>query len=231
MAIMMAKCKYCATGGIFHSVDKNGLCNKCAYPVLSDIQQRARIIDDCVRLAQDGKTLATRLSRHELLIEQLQHLLAYEKKGINILSPEPSELIRRMQSYRVTIVDEEIEKIADKAKKKAELSSSVATKFNTLSKALLKVQEILGLEKRPINQHQTATELRLLMHKSKVEGFVTEARKAEFKGNVKKAIDQYQEALFYIKNDDIDDSLQVELITNIELKLQELTRETLSKPT
>jgi len=203
-------------------MDRNGLCKRCAYPVISDIQQRARIIDDCVRLAQEGKTYATRLSRHELLIEQLELLLVYERKGIPTLSPNPSELIERMGGYRGTIVAEEIEKIADKAKKQAELTANVTPKFNALTKALLKVQEILDVEGQSISEHHTAIELRLLMHKAKIEGFVTEARKAEFKGNSKRAIDQYKEALFYIKNDDIDDDLQIELITNIESKLSEL---------
>lgn len=219
----MAKCRYCEKGGLFQSVDNNGLCNKCAYPVISDIQQRARIIDDSIKLAQEGKTFATRLSRHELLIEQLEQLLVYEKRGIPTLSPAPSELIQRMSGYRGTIVGQEIEQIAEKAKKQAELAASVSAKFNALAKAFLRVQEIIEGEGQSLSDHRTAIELRLLMHKSKIEGYITEARKAEFKGNAKKAIDQYQEALFYIQNDDIDDSMQSELITNVAAKLSELT--------
>ena len=53
-------------------------------------------------------------------------------------------------------------------------------------------------------------------------GYLEAARKAEFKGNVKKAIDQYQEALFFIRNDDIDDTQQRFEINEIETKLTEL---------
>ena len=229
----MATCKYCETGGILQATDRNGLCKRCAFPVLSDIQQRARIMEDSIRLAQDGKTLATRLSRHELLMDQLGYLREYEDKGITTLSPAPSELVTRMKGYRDTIITEEIVKIADRAKKKAELTASPSSKFNVLAKALLTAQDILEVEGKTLGDDSSAIELRLLMHRSKIEGYITEARKAEFKGNAKKAIDQYQEALFYIHNDDIDDDVQRELINNIESRLSALTGEAkpaLAKP-
>ena len=64
----MAKCKFCLKGGVFQSVESNGLCEKCAYPVISDIQQRARISEDCIKLAEEGKTFETRtVCRQNLL--------------------------------------------------------------------------------------------------------------------------------------------------------------------
>ena len=219
----MAKCKFCLKGGFFQSVDNNGLCDKCAYPVISDIQQRARISEDCIKLTEEGKTFGTRTSRHQLLIEHLDHLLVYELKGIPTISPRPSELLNKFGKYRGQIVSEEINAIADKAKKQAELTASVASKFNVLAKSLLKVQEILDSEGEIENNNETAIELRSLMHKAKIEGYTTEARKAEFKGNAKKALDQYQEALFYIENDEIDDELQSEEKMGIKLKISELS--------
>jgi len=46
--------------------------------------------------------------------------------------------------------------------------------------------------------------------------YLEEAGKAEFKGNLKKALDQYQEALYFLKNDDVDDILQSKEIASIE---------------
>lgn len=49
------------------------------------------------------------------------------------------------------------------------------------------------------------------------------ARKAEFKGQKKKALDQCQDALYFLYNDEIDDSLQAEKIVEIEAKISELS--------
>ena len=65
-------------------------------------------------------------------------------------------------------------------------------------------------------------ELKSLIHKTKLDKFLEAAKKAEFKGNKKKAIDQYQEALYFIRNDDVPDDQQGQYIEKIESKLKEL---------
>jgi len=187
-----------------------------------EITQRKRIIDDSVKLAREGKTFATRLSRCDLLLEHMEFLLQYEEKGIPTLSPPPSTAIVEFKSYREELVLEEARKAVDKAKAKANVASTSTAKHNALGSGLLKAQEIMKNSSNPSAGQEIESELKSLMHKVKLDGFLDAARKAEFKGNKKKAIDQYQEALFFIRNDDIPDDRQSKEIEEIESKLKEL---------
>ena len=54
-------------------------------------------------------------------------------------------------------------------------------------------------------------------------GRIEDAKKAEFKNQRKKALDKYYEALYFLKNDEIDDSLQQDHISMIESKIKELS--------
>lgn len=66
------------------------------------------------------------------------------------------------------------------------------------------------------------------LHNVQLEGYLDAAKRADFKGQKKKALDQYYEALYFLKHDEIEDSLQMEHISTIEAKIEELTRATKS---
>lgn len=55
-----------------------------------------------------------------------------------------------------------------------------------------------------------------------VGALMDEAQKAEFRGNSKKAIDRYQEALYTVLHDKTDDSEQRELIATITTRITAL---------
>jgi len=83
----MAQCKMCGRKGFFLSVSKDGLCKSCESIVVMDIQQRGRIINDCIKLVNESKNMNTQLSRYDLLKEHVQALLEYEHKRIPTISP------------------------------------------------------------------------------------------------------------------------------------------------
>jgi len=112
--------------------------------------------------------------------------------------------------------------VAEKAKAKAEVAATATSKQNALGAGLLKVREIMQNHEDVIAIGGIELELKTLMRKAKLDGFLEAAKKAEFKGNKKKAIDQYQEALYFIRNDDVPDDQQNEEIRQIEAKLKDL---------
>jgi len=61
------------------------------------------------------------------------------------------------------------------------------------------------------------------IHKTQLNEYIEEAKKAEFKDQKSKALDKYQEALYFLQNDEIDDSLQKENIDELKAKISELT--------
>jgi len=219
----MAQCKYCGRKGFFLSVDANGLCKNCQPIVIMDIQQRVRILSDSINLAKNSKTFKTRLSRCDLVIEHAEALLEYEKKGIPTISPLPSKLLKEFSEYHDTIIIEEAMQIFGKAQKKAEVSTSFKTIENTYVNALLKIDEVFSFLKDKNKGIELKNKLKSLIHSTKLNGFIDVAKKAEFKGQIKKAVDQYQEALYFILNDNIPDEQQKDKIQEIENKINSLS--------
>ena len=218
----MARCKWCDKRGIFMSVDPNGLCRDCQHLVV-EIQSRARVLEQSMRLADKGKTFGTRLSRCELVIEHAAYLLEFEQKGVPTVSPSPSYILDEFRDLRTQIIVSEAESVVEKAFEKSNLASTSSAKERALSAGVLKLREVTqGLEERSL-VHPLEEKLRQQMHHVTLDGYLGAARKAEFKGNIKKAIDQYQEALYFIRNDDVDDAQQQSSIREIEAKLEELS--------
>lgn len=217
----MAQCKWCSKRGLFLSVDSNGLCRDCDHLAV-EVLSRARVLQESMRLAREGKTYGTRLSRCELAIEHAEFLFEFEQKGVPTVSPSPSSLLRALQDRRTEIMVTEASDISRKAFEKSDLATAAKSKERVLAAAVLKVREVgQGLEERS-HVDSLELELRKEIHRVTLDGYLEAARKAEFKGNTKKAIDQYQEALFFIRNDHIDDIQQQSEIRNLEAKLEEL---------
>ena len=175
-----------------------------------------------MRLAHEGKTHGTRLSRCELAIEHAEFLLEFERKDVATVSPSPSSILRQYQNFRIEIIVAEASDVSKKAFEKSSLATTAKSKERILAAAVLKVREVgQSLEER---SYVASLELKLRreIHRVTLDGYLDAARKAEFKGNIKKAIDQFQEALFFIRNDDIDDAQQQLEIRDLEAKLEEL---------
>jgi len=219
----MAQCKMCERKGIFLSVSENGLCKSCESIVVMDIQQRVRIINDCIKLVNESKNMSTQLSRYDLLREHAQALLKYEHKRIPTISPSPSKFLSEYTTNRDQIVLEGVTAEVEKVLAKAEIATTPHTSINEANKALFKIIE----SKKELNDQakldQLEARIRHFSHEKQLNEYLEAARKAEFKGEKKKALDRYQEALYFLRNDDIDDSLQRGKICEIEAKISELS--------
>jgi len=219
----MAQCKLCGRSGLFLKVTASGLCNNCSPVVLMEVNSRFRVIKESMELAEKGKTLDTRLSRCDLVIEHCQTLTKYERLGINTLDPSPSTIAYKYQAKRNEIVTEGLINEAQKTMEKVKVATTPKAKITTLSKLLLLIREYKA--KTPTNKQIDELEKHVSATISQIqlEAYLGEANKAEFKGNKKKALDQYYEALYFLRHDEIDDSLQAKSISEIEAKIRELS--------
>jgi len=167
--------------------------------------------------------MKTRLSRCDLLVEHAKALLKYERKGIPTVSPSPSQLLTEYTAMRDQIVLEGVTAEVEKALAKAEISATPRTSINEVNKALFKIREGKQELRDQTKLNQLEARVRRFSHEIQLNAYLEAARKAEFKGQKKKALDQYQEALYFLRNDEIDDSLQAEKIGEIEAKISELS--------
>lgn len=219
----MPQCKYCGKSGFFLSVTLNGLCQQCNYIFVMDLKQRARIMQESYKIIDNSKNLSTKLSRCDTIIQHAEELLRYEQKGIPTIQPSPSELITKTKQVKEDIIIKSLEEDLERAMDKAALASTQSTKTSDLNKVILKIRDFkeILIDNNKINEiEKRANDLR---HKIQLEGFLEAAKKAEFKGQKSKAIDQYQEALYFLKSDNIDDESQKEKIEEIENKIKELS--------
>lgn len=215
-------CKLCGKGGFFFFVDRNGLCKQCAPIVQSDIVQHGRIIKESVDLINHSKNFKTRLRRCDDTIRHLRALIQYEEKGISTTDPPPSQAIKDITRIKSEIITNHLREEANKALAKADVATTAKQKINAVNKALLKIAEakesfenterIVGIE----------FELKQKVHRLHYDDLVQKAEKAEFKGQIKKAIDAYMEALYFLKTDEYDDEKQSDLIRGLEEKITKL---------
>jgi len=188
-----------------------------------DVQNKLRIINDSSRIIDESKNLKTKLSRCALIIQMATELLDYENKGIKVINPTPSVFIETYKNNRDEIILESIKQAIERAISKTKLAVTTKTKINELNKVLLLIQENKDELMDSSKTDLLEKELLEKKHKIQLDGFLEEAKKAAFKGQKKKALDQYKEALYFLKTDDIDDNLQKGYIKTINQKITELS--------
>jgi predicted DNA-binding protein YlxM (UPF0122 family) len=218
----MAQCKWCESKGFFVFVNKDGLCKRCESEISFNVSQHLRVIIDSENIITKTKKLDTLISRCNVVIDKASELLKYEEKDIPTTTPKPSEVINKHKILIDTSVKEIAQEEFEKLKEENSLIDSIKTKVTKLNKFLIKLKEYKEnlIEKNIINDLEET--LKNLIHKTHLNGHLEEAEKFEFKGQQKKALDQYYEALYFLKKDDIDDSLQKDKINFIESKIKEL---------
>jgi len=219
----MPQCKWCDRSGIFLSLDDNGLCNNCQTIINNEISQRMRIISESLKLVNESKNIETRISRCDLIINHIAELLKYENKNLSFIQPVPSVLLKQLNEMRENIIINTIKDDAKNIKIKVETQITINQKISILIKFLSKLNEYKILLKNQEIITEFERQTKRYIHKIKLTGYLEEAKKFEFKNLNKKALDQYYEALYFVKNDDIDDSLQVESIEFIENKIKLLS--------
>jgi hypothetical protein len=220
----MGECRLCGNKGIFLNISQNGLCRTCDAKVVFIVQQKSKIVSDCIRLVNESKNLDTRMSRLALMIKHLDAIEEYEKKGIPTITPLASELKMKYLAMHDVLIEETIRKQFNEIPTRVESGQSLTTINNAIVKILLTInsQKQYLLDNAYLNKLES--DVLSYQNKIKANKFIDNAKKAEFKGEKKKAIDQYQEALFLLKNDRIEDAAQKEEIDQITKKLEELTK-------
>jgi len=218
----MATCKYCGKSGFFVSVGVDGLCSQCTYIITPVVERNLKVINESIELIRKSKNFKTRLSRCDLILEIAEKLMKYENKGILVITPTPSEFISVYSDMRDKIILENLKLDTDKAEAKINIASTPKAKVSELDKVLIKIQEYKKEIKDETHINKIEKEINKIKHETQLNAYLEAAKKAVFKGQNKKALDQYQEALYFLKNDNIDDDLQKEHIQTINKKITEL---------
>lgn len=215
----MPKCKYCDRSGWFLALTQIGLCSSCDPMIRLDTSQRGRILIDCLKLVEESKNLEVKLSRYDLLIECAQALERYERHGIPTIDPHPSEILERYRGKKDKLILAFLSEELGKLSSKISFSGSPKVKVNYLLKMLLKIRDYKSRTDKPNSLDDLDQTVALQINTIQLGALLDEAKKAEFKGQDKKALDNYYEALYFLRHDEIQDSLQEGNISFLEEKI------------
>lgn len=218
----MGQCRYCGRSGWLLAVDSAGLCSSCRPAYELTLSGRARVIQESQKLVEASAKLETRLSRCDVIIEHAHGLFDYEAHGIPTITPPPSQLIQATIVLKDQLMLDAMRAEVVAARRKADVAPGAKGKISALTKALLMVREYKTKTSGPGILNAIERDLEAQLHRIQLDGYLDEAKKAEFKGNKKKALDQYYEALYYLKHDSVTDARQAEQIAWIEAKIAEL---------
>lgn len=219
----MATCKNCKRSGLFFSVNKYGVCNTCYSAIIFETQSRFRVIDGSMKIVSDSKKTDTRLSRCDLIIVHAKELMKFEKMGIPTTQPQPSIIVRTYEDNKLKLIKEDVTESTRLALEKARLATTATSKVSHLSKVVLKVVDYRRIYPNESDLMTAEAKLRKVIQEIQLSSYLNDAKKAEFKGDKKKALDKYYEALYFLQHDEIDDALQTNEIEDIEAKIKELS--------
>lgn len=197
----MAQCRYCGRSGWLLSVDSAGLCSQCRPAYELTLSERSRVIEESREIIAASTKLDTRLSRCDVVIDHAKGLLDYQQHGVPTIDPPPSDLIRSMAALKDRLIVDGMRDVVVEAQRKADVAQTVKTKAGALRKALLAVREYGAKASNPGVVRHFEQDLQRRIARTELAGYLDEAQKAEFKGNRKKALDQYYEALYFLNHE------------------------------
>ena len=96
----MAKCKWCAKGGLFQKVDGEGLCPTCSPTVRGEIERLSNVIYEAMHVFERATDPAERLRECERVLSSAETLVGYEEKGLATCSPPARLLVDEYRGYR-----------------------------------------------------------------------------------------------------------------------------------
>lgn len=138
----MEQCVYCRKPGLL--VDRKGLCSMCRATIMLEVAAKMDIIYTHSRLVQTSESLEERLSGCDLIIECAKALLPFEKMGVEVAPPFPSEIISITKETKDEIIHNQAEKEVDQWLSDVQ-SRADGSQSNSATKLLTRLKELKAL--------------------------------------------------------------------------------------
>lgn len=219
----MVQCKLCKKSGLFLAVNKQGVCQECIAKLNQEKNERFKIINYSAKRVKEPIWIGQRLSNIRTVLEHVEVIRTYEQFGI----PIDKAALLKLESAGKNCYDQLI--IEYLKNEYNDIIPLLNTPSLTTRSKLTKLTKVLT-EARKYQRDMFKPELITplidktdeIIHKVQLNAIITDAEKAEFKGSKKKAMDKYMDALYFLRTDKIDDSLQQNEINKLESKIDEL---------
>lgn len=198
----MSKCIMCGKGGkIFGpALTEEGLCKYCDSNYVHELNQVGRILMESVKIVNNTKNVQTLISRMDLIVEKASRLVKYEKLNLPTVEPPPTQILNDFEVERddfiLNILNDDLTKTINKLKLNPTITH-IDRSFQKIFEKFEDVKEHFKNEESIRNfQNKIRANYRELIIKTHLES----GKKAEFKGQKKKAKESYEEVLYFIEN-------------------------------
>lgn len=177
--------------------------NRCIFPrkweIIEEesVAREIDIINESIEIASRSKRIDTVLSRLDTAITLLGEIIArYPHRKDWIQSRGKLIREKKMQKH------EHVERTIKKRMEKAQLAKGIGPKVNNANKA---IEELLQFERDGWLPRKNALHaigvIQKFIFDAEIKALTTKARRYEFKKNWKKAIDGYQDLLFFLQEE------------------------------
>lgn len=186
--------------------------------MMRDYNRSIDVLNQSIELAKNSKNFETRKNNIAVAIEVVTRLLEDYPEETNLHEVLASCLIAQ-KDIHMEALSANLQKCCDKANG----MKSVSAKINNAGKALALLEE--AKRDTYVNTEQVDIWIQSMneyISKVEYENMQHKAEKLEFKCQTDKALDAYQDMLFHLKTDCIDDEQQAEQFTTIQKKVEEL---------
>lgn len=188
-----------------------------------EVNRSLQIVNDSIELINSSKNWSTKSSRIDLIVKIYEDLI--KRFGRYREAEDFRKSLELAKQEQAVIHVQAVKEPVRECLKKAEDATTATQKVNACTKALSIIEKA---KEDPLAGPEMLDSLRetVLLARSQFQqdGHLKKAEKHEFKGQQGKALDAYQEALWHLLNDDIDDAKQEESIKLLQAKINELKK-------
>ena len=160
-----------------------------------------------------------------VLTEHLTVIAKYESEGVSLMTPPANELLSRYTDKRKLLIEKDIKEQISAIYNKTSTFLSTKSKITETNKILTKIMAWRSeysnenIEARLDDEEKAAAKI---VHDLQLSAYLEEADKAIFMNQKSKALNKFQEALYFIKTDKIPDDYQSKTIAEIEKKIADI---------
>jgi hypothetical protein len=191
---------------------------------VGEIQHHLNALEAAQAVINDrGKSLKVKLAQCDVATSSTSRLAEFAALGIPIGKNDYPAMLENVQRVRDQVVSVEADAIIEKAKLQSGAAATVSGKSSAFRSALSKLFELQRLVTDESLIQSRIQTVQFENNKIQINGIVEKARRSEFKGEWEQALEQYQDALFHVKNDPVDDFFQSGVIHELEHKIAEIS--------
>ncbi|GAB4257444.1 MAG: hypothetical protein Kow0092_04340 [Deferrisomatales bacterium] len=138
----MKRCKWCGQSKWLGLSRERGLCKRCESVVEADVALREKRIKRALVAMDLASNVDVVVAHCNVILQNAEALLKYERKGIPTVSPSPSQIIHSVKARKDALLADVVRREVRGAQHRAQAAFDPRTKVEILAEAFVKVKGV-----------------------------------------------------------------------------------------